>query len=154
MSGGAVAGSSVERDFPGVYIGGFLQQQRVFAHVNIPSQRNLSTQVVVFPSDWREQRRIIIASLEPLFSSLSELAEARPALDTSYLITDFSEEARGVVKGFHIPNTFHTSFKFSGLAVADASDANARRFISWTLHDVRGGRVIASFSTPTQPPIL
>jgi hypothetical protein len=152
MSGGAGSGSSVDRDFPGVYIGGFLQQQRVFAHVDVPGHRNPSTEVVVFPTDWREQRRIIIASLEPLFS-FSDLTEGRPALDTSYFITDFSEDARGVVKGFHIPNTFQAS-SFSGIAIADANDAHARRFISWTLHDVRGGHVIASFSTPTQPPIL
>ncbi len=41
--------SSSSTDFPGVYIGGFLQQQRVFAHVLLPG-RAAATEVSRYSS--------------------------------------------------------------------------------------------------------
>jgi hypothetical protein len=148
MSGGAGSdGVSHTSHFPGVYIGGFLQQQRVFAQVEIPGTQG-SHQVVVFPTDWREQRRIIIAPILPL-SPFSAILDRLPGLDTSHFITDFSSKwaPLGCVAGFRVPSTFHSSFH-------RRPPADAAEHISWTLHDVCGGRMIASFSTPTQPAVL
>jgi hypothetical protein len=145
-------------DFPGVYIAGFLQQQRVFARVLLPGGQGegeggsegggggryaAAADVVVFPTDWREQRRIVIALIQPV--ALSAVRSVRASLPDSppYFISDSSSST---LAGFHVPS--------SGAAAAAALPADVEPFMSWTLHDVRGGSLLASFSTPTQPPIL
>ena len=133
-------------EFPGVYIAGFLQQQRVFAHVELPGPDcQGSVDVIVFPTDWREQRRVIIAPTATL-SSLSEIRRSFPSLDVSHCVADYSADASGCVCGFLVPNSFHVS--------VTSVDLHAAQYVSWTLHDVRGGQMIASCSTPTQPPTL
>jgi hypothetical protein len=132
-----------------------LQQQRVFAEVFLPSNipgagdsARSSIQVVVFPTDWREQRRIVIAPVKPISSHVN-LCSLHAGLNTSYVITDYSGSVEGAVLGFHVPFSFDESASVLAAAAVDSGE-----FISCTLHDVRGGLMIASFSTPTQPPIL
>jgi len=148
MEGGARSSDThpPTSQFPGVYIAGFLQQQRVFAQVELPGpDRQGSADVIVFPTDWREQRRVIIAPTAPL-SSFSEIRRSFPSLDASHCVADYSADASGCVCGFLVPNSFHAS--------VTSVDLHAAQCVSWTLHDVRGGQMIASCSTPTQPPIL